>query len=132
MIFKVPKVVVVGTDEFDRFMNDNNLWETALSLDDNKDIENIFLQCELSDSLVKVLEELLNEVKFPLAIRSSSLLEDSQYQPLAGMYATYMIPNCHESDLERLKQVCESIKRVFASTLGNLPNHLLPLQPSQR
>ena len=125
VIFKVPKVVVVGTDEFDRFMNVNNLWETALSLDDNKDIENVFLQGELSDSLVKVLEELLNEVKFPLAIRSSSLLEDSQYQPLAGMYATYMIPNCHESDLERLKQVCESIKRVFASTFFQEPKTLM-------
>ena len=106
-------------------MNLNRLWETALSLDDNKDIEAIFLKGNLSQMLMKTLKELLKEVTFPLAIRSSSLLEDSQYQPLAGMYATYMLPNCHKSIKERLDQVCEAIKRVFASTFFQEPKTLM-------
>ncbi|HIM53265.1 MAG TPA: histidine kinase, partial [Candidatus Marinimicrobia bacterium] len=123
--FRVPKVVVIGTDEFDQFMDVNNLWETALSLDDNRDLEKVFLKGGLSRKLVQTLKELLKEVNFPLAIRSSSLLEDSQYQPLAGMYATYMLPNCHESDKERLSQVCEAVKRVFASTFFQEPKTLM-------
>ena len=123
--FRVPKVVVVGTDEFDEFMDVNNLWETALSLDENRDLEEVFLRGRLSRKLVQTLKELLKEVYFPLAVRSSSLLEDSQYQPLAGMYATYMLPNCHESDKERLSQVCEAIKRVFASTFYQEPKSLM-------
>ena len=123
--FRVPKVVVIGTDEFDQFMDVNKLWETALSLDDNRDLEKVFLKGRLSRKLVQTLKELLKEVNFPLAIRSSSLLEDSQYQPLAGMYATYMLPNCHESDKERLSQVCEAVKRVFASTFFQEPKTLM-------
>jgi hypothetical protein len=123
--FRVPRGAVVCTDEFDRFMDVNNLWETALSLDDNKDLERIFLKGKLSRKLVETLKEYLKEVHFPLAIRSSSLLEDSQYQPLAGMYATYMLPNCHNSDKERLSQVCEAIKRVFASTFFQEPKTLM-------
>ncbi|RMZ50057.1 hypothetical protein EB821_00385 [Candidatus Marinimicrobia bacterium PRS2] len=123
--FRVPKVVVIGTDEFDQFMDVNKLWETALSLDNNRDLEKVFLKGRLSRKLVQTLKELLKEVNFPLAIRSSSLLEDSQYQPLAGMYATYMLPNCHESDKERLSQVCEAVKRVFASTFFQEPKILM-------
>jgi len=123
--FRVPKVAVVGTDEFDQFMDVNNLWETALSLDDNKNLEKVFLKGRLSRKLVQTLKELLKEVNTPLAVRSSSLLEDSQYQPLAGMYATYMLPNCHESDKERLSQVCEAVKRVFASTFFQEPKTLM-------
>jgi len=117
--------VVIGTDEFDEFMDVNNLWESSLSLDDNRDLEDVFLKGRLSRKLVQTLKELLKEVHFPLAVRSSSLLEDSQYQPLAGMYATYMLPNCHESDKERLSQVCEAVKRVFASTFFQEPKTLM-------
>jgi len=123
--FRVPQAAVVCTDEFDQFMDVNNLWEAALSLDDNKDLEEIFLKGKLSRKLVQTLKEYLKGVHSPLAIRSSSLLEDSQYQPLAGMYATYMLPNCHNSDKERLSQVCEAIKRVFASTFFQEPKTLM-------
>ena len=121
----MPKVVVIGTDEFDEFMDVNNLRESSLSLDDNRDLEDVFLKGRLSRKLVQTLKELLKEIHFPLAVRSSSLLEDSQYQPLAGMYATYMLPNCHESDKERLSQVCEAVKRVFASTFFQEPKTLM-------
>ena len=122
---RVPKVVVIGTDEFDTFMTVNKLWETALSLDDNRDLEEVFLGGRLSRALIATLKEFLKEVAFPLAVRSSSLLEDSQYQPLAGMYATYMLPNCHENDKERLSQVCEAVKRVYASTFFQEPKTLM-------
>ena len=121
----VPKVAVVSTDEFDQFMEVNNLWETALSLENNRDIENIFLKGRLSRKLIQTLKEFLKELNYPLAVRSSSLLEDSQYQPLAGMYATYMLPNSHENGKERLSQVCEAIKRVFASTFFQDPKTLM-------
>ena len=95
--FKVPKIAVVSTDEFDEFMEVNELWEIALSLDSNIDIENTFLNANLSNKLVKTLKDFIDDIKFPLAVRSSSLLEDSQYQPLAGMYSTYMLPNKNKS-----------------------------------
>ena len=79
-------IINTNLNEFDQFMAVNNLWETVLSLDNNKDLEEIFLQGRLSRKLVQTLKEFLKEIHFPLAIRSSSLLEDSQYQPLAGMY----------------------------------------------
>ncbi|SVC92838.1 uncharacterized protein METZ01_LOCUS345692, partial [marine metagenome] len=125
IIIRVPKVAVVSTDEFDQFMEVNELWETALSLDNNQDLEDIFLKGRLSRNLVQTLKEFLKEVDYPLAIRSSSLLEDSQYQPLAGMYATYMLPNSHEDSKERLSQVCEAIKRVYASTFFEDPKTLM-------
>ena len=105
--FKVPKIAVV------------------LSLDSNIDIENTFLNANLSKKLVKTLKDFLDDVKFPLAVRSSSLLEDSQYQPLAGMYSTFMLSNSHRNKTERLKQLCEAIKRVYASTFFQEPKTLM-------
>ena len=123
--FRVPKVSVVSTDEFDEFMEVNDLWEAALSLDNNKDLEEIFLKGRLSKKLIQNIKEFLKDIDYPLAIRSSSLLEDSQYQPLAGMYSTYMLPNCHKESKERLSQVCEAIKRVYASTFFQEPKTLM-------
>ena len=123
--FRVPRVAVICTDEFDEFMEVNKLWENALSLDDNKDIENIFLKGSLSKKLVRTLRDFLKEADYPLAVRSSSLLEDSQYQPLAGMYSTFMLPNCHKDNTECLNQLCESIKRVYASTFFQEPKTLM-------
>ena len=123
--FKVPKIAVVSTDEFDEFMEVNELWEIALSLDSNIDIENTFLNANLSNKLVKTLKDFIDDIKFPLAVRSSSLLEDSQYQPLAGMYSTFMLSNSHRNKTERLKQLCEAIKRVYASTFFQEPKTLM-------
>ena len=123
--FRIPKIAVVSTDEFDEFMEENALWEKVLSLDDNKIIENIFLKASLSKKIINSLKDFLNHVKFPLAVRSSSLLEDSQYQPLAGMYSTFMLSNSHRSKTERLNQLCEAIKRVYASTFFQEPKTLM-------
>ena len=122
---RVPKIAVIGTDEFDRFMEVNQFWELALNSKNNEDLAKTFLKGRLSRELVHSLKEYLKEVNYPLAIRSSSLMEDSQYQPLAGMYSTFMLPNSHEELKERLSQVCEAIKRVFASTFFQEPKSMM-------
>ena len=122
---RVPKIAVVGTDEFDRFMEVNNLWDVALNSKNNEELAEVFLKAKLSRELVHSLKQYLKEVNYPLAIRSSSLMEDSQYQPLAGMYSTFMLPNSHEQLKERLSQICEAIKRVFASTFFQEPKSMM-------
>jgi len=122
---RMPKTVVIGTDIFDEFMDKNNLWDLALSKSDNTKIENAFLKARLSRELILKLKDFIEKSEFPLAVRSSSLFEDSQYQPLAGMYATYMLPNSHKMKKERLSQLCEAIKRVFASTYFQDPKTLM-------
>ena len=123
---RVPKVAVIGTDDFDHFMNDNKLWKTAFSKDkSDKAIIKSFLKGNLSKKLTRTLSKYLSEVKYPLAIRSSSLLEDSQYQPLAGMYSTYMLQNSDISKAIRLKQLTKAIKLVYASTYLKEPKSLI-------
>jgi len=112
---RVPLVAVIGTDEFDKFMDDNALWEFALQCHENDRILNSFLKARLSGELINTLKSFIAEIKYPLAVRSSSLLEDSQYQPLAGMYETYMLPNIGPDDM-RLEILCDAIKRIYAST----------------
>ena len=122
---KVPRTAVVSTDSFDIFMDENNLWEIALNSTDNEAILNHFMKARLSKEVIKSIKSFLKTIKSPLAIRSSGLLEDSQYQPLAGMYSTFMIPNSSESEKEKLSQVCEAIKRIYASTFYKAPKTLL-------
>ena len=123
---RVPKVGVIGTDEFDHFMNENNLWKIAFA--DNKSdrsIINAFLKGSLSKNIEATLSKYLSNIKNPIAIRSSSLLEDSQYQPLAGMYATYMLPNSDKSKSKRLEELKKAIKLVYASTYLKEPKSLI-------
>ena len=122
---RIPNIVVISTSEFDEFMDENNLWDRALSDIDNKIIEREFIKSELPKELSKKLKLLLKKVKYPLAIRSSGLLEDSQYKPLAGMYSTLMIPNSDKSLDKRFNQLCEAIKRVYASTFYKEPKSLM-------
>ena len=123
--FKVPRTAVISTDSFDLFMDENNLWETALNSNDNTIILKYFMKGRLSKEVIKSIKSFIKTIKSPLAIRSSGLLEDSQYQPLAGMYSTFMLPNSSESEKERLSQVCEAIKRIYASTFYKAPKTLL-------
>ena len=122
---RVPKIIAIGTDEFDSFMELNNLWEIALNIKNNKKILDSFLKSKLPKKLIKVLKDVINNINYPLAIRSSSLLEDSQYKPLAGIYSTFMLPNSNESKIERFNQLTEAIKRVYASTFFQNPKSLL-------
>lgn len=113
----VPSAVVIATDLFDMFLEENNLFGFALSCEDDEEITRRFLEARnISQELVDKLTEFLDIVHEPLAIRSSSLLEDSQFQPFAGVYQTYMIPNNDPDPAVRLKELLNSIKRVYAST----------------
>ena len=122
---RVPKCAVIGTNEFDQFMKDNKLWEMALLGTDDKKLEKAFLNARLSIDLTLKLEVFIKENKHPLAVRSSSLLEDSQYQPLSGTYETYMLANNSRSDKKRLDQLTAAIKRVFTSTFKGEARSLL-------
>jgi len=113
----VPNTVVIGTKEFDNFISENDLYKKLNSkkiLPDNE-IAKIFLKGNFSDQLKKKLTKVLKNFKSPLAIRSSSLLEDSQNFPFAGLYSTYMLPNNHKNISVRLNQLCQAIKLIYAS-----------------
>jgi len=113
---RIPKTAVIGTDEFDQFMKDNHLWEKTLKAKSDKVVLKYFLKSDLSVDLRIKLESFLKNNHSPIAVRSSSLLEDSQYQPLAGAYETYMLPNADPDMHTRLNDLYVAIKKVFAST----------------
>lgn len=110
----IPRTIVICTDIFDEFMASNNLYPTALSDADNATILHAFLAARLPESLRDDLLALFDVIDKPLAIRSSSLLEDSHYQPFAGIYSTYMIPNLPDRE-KMLEMLCSAIKGVYAS-----------------
>jgi CheY-like chemotaxis protein len=113
----VPPAVVLGTDIFDRFLNDNNLLKFALESADDVAVTQRFLEAGIfPEGLLGNLAAFLHLIREPLAVRSSSMLEDSQYHPFAGVYETYMIPNDHPDLFVRLGQLVTTIKRVYAST----------------
>ena len=113
----VPPAVVLGTDVFDQFLEENDLRNFAISCNDDEEITQRFLSAEkFPEDIIKQLVEFLDIIRGPLAVRSSSLLEDSQYQPFAGVYETYMLPNNNHNPIIRLNELITTIKRVFAST----------------
>ncbi len=112
---EIPKTIVIGTDEYDKFMEENNLYKFALSDASDDKVKRKFVEAKLSDSIIADFQFLLTDLKGPLAIRSSSLLEDSAYQPFAGIFDTYMIPNNQVDKKNRVKQLCTAIKLVYAS-----------------
>ncbi len=114
----VPPSVVLATDMFDRFLSENNLLDFAINSTDDAEILGRFLEASLPASLRDDLLAFLAEVHYPLAVRSSSLLEDSQYQPFTGVYETFMLANQHADLSVRLEQLMEAIKRVYASTFS--------------
>lgn len=116
MRVRIPRTVAIGTDEFDRFVVENNLEDLRNCFDDREIIAR-FLDGRLSEEVLRDLKmACLWEMKGPLAIRSSSLLEDSQLHPFAGIYATYMLPNNHPDPSVRLRELCRAVKAVYAST----------------
>ncbi len=114
----VPPAVVLATDVFDQFVAENNLLDFALHCEDDAEIQRRFLAAPLSASLNEDLKSFLAEVNHPLAVRSSSLLEDSQYQPFTGVYETFMLGNQQANLEERLTALSEAIRRVYASTFS--------------
>ncbi len=110
----IPKTVVICTDIFDEFMESNELYPIALSDADDEMILRYFLRASLPARLIEDLMAFFDVVKGPIAVRSSSLLEDSHYQPFAGIYSTYMVPKIEEK-YEMLRTVSDAIKAVYAS-----------------
>ena len=111
---QIPKTVVLCTDIFDAFMESNNLYPIALSDTSDDEILRHFLRAQLPDTLVADFFTFFEATKSPIAIRSSSLLEDAHYQPFAGIYSTYMIPYL-EDKYQMLQMLACAIKGVYAS-----------------
>ena len=112
----IPRFIVIATDYFDRFLDENDLRQSIRSNMSDEYIAHAFGQGKLPRDLIEKLQTFVRAVNIPLAVRSSSLLEDAMYEPFAGVYATKMIPN-NQGDIEtRLEKLKEAIKFVYAST----------------
>ncbi|MGA2822479.1 MAG: PEP/pyruvate-binding domain-containing protein [Bacteroidales bacterium] len=115
VIISIPRTVVLGTDIFDEFLEENKLYEIALSDHSDKEILQHFVRARLPFRIHEDLYTFISCLNNPIAIRSSSLLEDSYYQPFAGIYSTYMIPNLRFNERMMIEKLSEAIKSVYAS-----------------
>jgi len=113
---RIPRTVVIGVDEFEHFVEHNNLTPLVREGVDDKTMLERFLAGHLSETFLHDLRVMLQDLKGPLAVRSSSLLEDLHFQPFSGVYATYMLPNNHVDPEIRFQELCQAIKAVYAST----------------
>ncbi len=118
---KVPDTLVICTEVFEKFIKDNGLFDKAIELENDEDVVRLFLNARFPESFVNSLKEFLKDFKHPLAVRSSSLLEDSQSLPFAGLYKTFMLPNNSDDFKQRFKQLIEAIKIVYASVFFQAP-----------
>jgi CheY-like chemotaxis protein len=117
MTVSVPPGIVLGTEVFDIFVDENDLRKFALNCNNDEEITKKFLEAEkFPEEFLAELAAFLDLIREPLAVRSSSLLEDSQYHPFAGVYSTFMLPNNHQNNLLRLSDLLKAIKHVYAST----------------
>lgn len=114
----VPPALVLATDFFDQFVSENKLIDFAMHCDDDAEIQRRFLSAPLPAALQSSLLAFLKDFHRPLAVRSSSLLEDSQYQPFTGVYETFMLGNHQVEISTRLELLMEAIRRVYASTFS--------------
>lgn len=112
----VPKTMVVSTEGFDAFIEQNNLQDMASCDRNDADVIDTFLRSHLPDNIETAIGLFLEQARYPLAVRSSSLLEDAQHQPFAGLYNTLILPNCHPDNGVRRRQMVRAIKCVYAST----------------
>jgi DNA-binding NarL/FixJ family response regulator len=119
----VPLSVIIGTDVFDAFMEVNKLLASALADQPDEEIAELFLKAKLPRAIVNDLQAFIDVVKYPLAVRSSSMIEDSHLQPFAGVYDTHMLPNNHPSKKVRLQQLEAAIKIIYASTYFKRAKH---------
>lgn len=113
---RVPHSVVIGTDVFDQFIQRNDLLSCAMGIYSDKEITEMFLGAEFPKRTLTDLRTYLEVVRHPLAVRSSSMLEDSHLEPAAGIYDTHMLVNNHDDLKVRLQQLVRAIKLIYAST----------------
>ncbi len=112
---RTPKTFIIGTDEFESFMERNKLYEKVYAEQDYEVIKRMFLDSKLSEVLTSRLRRILTSIEKPLAVRSSGLFEDSLMQPFAGIFETFLVPNNHPDVAIRLQQCVDAVKLVFAS-----------------
>ncbi|MFV2016594.1 MAG: PEP/pyruvate-binding domain-containing protein, partial [Candidatus Heimdallarchaeota archaeon] len=123
---RIPISITICTDEFDNFLENNNLYEKLNPDLSDEEIVKFFTRSTLNKRLKSKLKAWLSNFKMPIAVRSSSLLEDSQFQPFAGVYKTFMLPNNPKhNEKVRLRQLCKAIKLVYASMFLSFPRHYL-------
>jgi hypothetical protein len=115
-----PVTFIIGTDEYESFLDINNLHPKLKLVRDYDVIKSIFIKGKLSKSLLTKLRAILVEIKKPIAVRSSGLFEDSLMQPFAGIFDTFLLPNSHKNIEVRLRQVTDAIKLVFASVYSEI------------
>jgi hypothetical protein len=116
---RTPKTFIIGTQEYENFLKEHKLSEVIYDEQDYHKIREIFLKHKLSEELRSKLKYLLTLLTKPIAVRSSSLFEDSLTQPFAGIFETYLLPNSHPDEKKRFQQLCDAIKLVFASVFSN-------------
>lgn len=113
---RIPKTVVLGTDAFDAFLDQEHIeYDELLDVEDDDAVTTIVLEGGFPEATLRDLRKAVDNLRGPLAVRSSSLLEDSRFQPFAGVYATYMLPNNHPNPERRFAEVLRGIKAVYAS-----------------
>jgi len=121
----VPKSFVVCSKVFEEFVHKNDLMGFALAEQKRDRISQTFLKAALPGQIVEELSLLLDRLHYPLAVRSSSILEDSQTLPFAGLYSTFMLPNNSGKKKKRLTQLCDAIKLIYASVFYRSPREYL-------
>lgn len=117
---RTPKTSIIGTDEFEYFLDRNKLREIAVFEEDYEKVKLGFIEGKLTDTLIRKLKLIIKTISKPLAVRSSGLFEDSLNQPFAGIFETYLIPNCHPDPAVRLQQLMDAIKLVYASVYSRI------------
>ncbi len=132
----IPKTMIVTTSFFEEFVTRNQLLAKCIPETNDDKIDETFLSCEISITLRYNLKLLLQKIKYPIAIRSSSLSEDSYNYPFAGLYSTYILPNNHEDINVRMRQLEEAIKLIWASTFHQstkqfMRNHNVSIETEQ-
>ena len=118
---KIPNSFVICSDVFEEFMYMNDLQEMAYSSTNEEEIAQRFLEARLPEAILDNLKILIDQIEYPLAVRSSSILEDSQVLPFAGIFKTYMLPNCDPDPQVRLKQLSDAVKLTYASAFFQSP-----------
>lgn len=118
---RVPRSFVIGSDVFEKFIDENNLYAFIASGPSEEAIAQKFTDSDLPSTTQENLRVLTQYIKCPLAVRSSSILEDSRILPFAGIYKTYVVPNSHEDTEIRLKQLSDAVKLVYASVFYASP-----------
>jgi len=128
---RIPQTVVLATDVFEEFVEANSLKRFAADGYTDEEVARAFLEARMPDEVVRDLQTYLEQVIYPLSVRSSSLLEDAQFQPYAGLYETYMIPNNHPDFSQRLESLINAVKLVYASTYYESPKAFAKSTASQ-